>query len=208
MYNLKLLSTERHNYALYNNNQPEYSLLLWKQAQRRNDGAKGFFLVACVASVSLGLGSKERPRNGILPARIWGERRFRYRQHCKPRSVPNVSSFCWAFPLLTSRENAHKTFQFTSCQLPNESILHKGHKGLAWVLNAFIGGLSESYDSPLKLPSKCLKKRLNWDLSIRESVLAAENGFPVRCTTNTRNDYATSQLESDLGHETTSPKYH
>ena len=29
--------------------------------------------LACVASVSVGLGSKERPRNGILPARNWGE---------------------------------------------------------------------------------------------------------------------------------------
>ena len=29
--------------------------------------------VACVASVSVGLGSKERPRNGILPAQNWGE---------------------------------------------------------------------------------------------------------------------------------------
>ena len=82
---------------------------------------------------------------------------FRYRQHCKPGSVPNVSSFYWAFPLLTSRKSAHKTFQFTSCQPRNESILHKGHKGLAWFLNAFIGGLSESYDSLLKLPLKCLK---------------------------------------------------
>ena len=31
------------------------------------------FYVTCVASVSVGLGSKERPRNGILPARNWGE---------------------------------------------------------------------------------------------------------------------------------------
>ena len=30
-------------------------------------------LLACVASVSVWLGSKERPRNGILPARNWGE---------------------------------------------------------------------------------------------------------------------------------------
>ena len=29
--------------------------------------------LACVASVSVGLGSKERPKNGILPARNWGE---------------------------------------------------------------------------------------------------------------------------------------
>ena len=29
--------------------------------------------LACVASVSVGLGSKERPRNGILPARNWVE---------------------------------------------------------------------------------------------------------------------------------------
>ena len=38
---------------------------------------KGKFLtitfVACVASVSVALGSKERPRNGILPARNWGK---------------------------------------------------------------------------------------------------------------------------------------
>ena len=30
-------------------------------------------ILACVASVSVGLGSKERQRNGILPARNWGE---------------------------------------------------------------------------------------------------------------------------------------
>ena len=30
-------------------------------------------MVACVASVSVGLASKERPRNGILPARNWAE---------------------------------------------------------------------------------------------------------------------------------------
>ena len=30
-------------------------------------------LVACIASVSMGLGTKERPRNGILLARNWGE---------------------------------------------------------------------------------------------------------------------------------------
>ena len=29
--------------------------------------------VACVPSVSVGLGSKERSRNGILPAQNWGE---------------------------------------------------------------------------------------------------------------------------------------
>ena len=29
--------------------------------------------VACVASVSVGFRGKERPRNGILPARNWGE---------------------------------------------------------------------------------------------------------------------------------------
>ena len=29
--------------------------------------------LACVASVSVGLGSKERPRNSILPAQNWGE---------------------------------------------------------------------------------------------------------------------------------------
>ena len=31
------------------------------------------FVLACVASVSVGLKSKERPRNGILPARNWDE---------------------------------------------------------------------------------------------------------------------------------------
>ena len=29
--------------------------------------------LACVANVSLGLGSKEKPKNGILPARNWVE---------------------------------------------------------------------------------------------------------------------------------------
>ena len=33
--------------------------------------------IACVASVSLRLGSKERPRNGILPARNWDESKIR-----------------------------------------------------------------------------------------------------------------------------------
>ena len=46
IYKLKLLSTERHNCALYNYNQLEYSLLLWQHlSQRRNDSAKGFFFV-------------------------------------------------------------------------------------------------------------------------------------------------------------------
>ena len=34
---------------------------------------RGGMRVACVASVSVGLGSKERPSNGILPARNWDE---------------------------------------------------------------------------------------------------------------------------------------
>ena len=29
--------------------------------------------IACIASVFVGLGSKERSRNGILPAQNWGE---------------------------------------------------------------------------------------------------------------------------------------
>ena len=35
--------------------------------------------LACVASVSVGFRSKERPRNGILPARNWGESKMRKR---------------------------------------------------------------------------------------------------------------------------------
>ena len=33
------------------------------------------FHLACIASISVGLGSKERPVNGILPAQNWGESR-------------------------------------------------------------------------------------------------------------------------------------
>ena len=103
-------------------------------------------------------------REGTIPQFFFS---LQTMQHCKTRSVPNVhvsSFFCWAFPLLTSWKRARKTFQLiyilptAKWEYPPQRsqrtcmILKRLHRKLVWI------------DSPLKLPLKCLKKWLNWDI--------------------------------------------
>ena len=50
-------------------------------------------ILACVASVSVGLGSKERPKNGILPSRNWGESQNKKQEFFVPEPHGNA---CYA----------------------------------------------------------------------------------------------------------------